>query len=223
MHLLDAAASSFNLTNFVATIGSVVVSILLIIFNTISTRRTIENAAANTSASIQASLENTSATLNSKRIEERKNEIYKALNDLYGPFSQLRQKSNLLYDKFRQNKTHNTSDGRFSTLLYLLENGGPQNLPANDQILLGEIIKIGRLCERLIQSKAGLIDDEVLRTKWFPAAAKHYLIIRLAHNGSLKGSLELYKDSTFPEEISELIENRITLLKKELQDLNKQN
>ena len=107
--------------------------------------------------------------------------------------------------------------------MYLLEKGGPQELAPNDQVLLAEIIKIGRLCERLIQSKAGLIEDENLRTIWFPAAAKHYLIIRLAYNGSLKGALELYQDSTFPDGISILIEHRITALKKELEDLNKIN
>ena len=218
--LLEVSAP-INWINFSASIGSVLVSILLIFFNYKSTKKTINATILNSSNAIAASTKNIEITLNSKRIEERKNEIYKALNELYGPFSQLRQKSNLLYEKFKINKAANSPTGKFSTLLYLLEKGGPQELDPNDQVLLAEIIKIGRLCERLIQSKAGLIDDENLRTIWFPAAAKHYLIIRLAYNGSLKGALELYQDSTFPDGISDLIEKRITALKNELEDLNK--
>jgi hypothetical protein len=81
------------------------------------------------------------------------------------------------------------------------------------------MIKIGGLCEELIQNKAGLIDNEELRRKWFPLAAKHYLIIRLAYNRSLKGEVALYKDSMFPIQIDALIEERISTLQQELKSL----
>ena len=89
----------------------------------------------------------------------------------------------------------------------------------NDKALLAEIIKIGEQCEKLIHDKAGLIDDETLRSEWFPKATKHFLILRLAYMGKLKGQTDLFEDSMFPFEIDGLIQNRINNLRIELKGL----
>ncbi|MFA6057839.1 MAG: hypothetical protein WC756_06560 [Taibaiella sp.] len=228
----NTTANPINWINFAASVGSALVSIAAIIFGYCNSKKALKSAEANilatlntnkeiTERTLETNIKNTEKLIKSKRTEERKSEIYKSLNDLYGPLYQLRQKSNLLYDKFKEGKAN--SDGlseSFSTLSYLLENDGPTDLDANDKALLKEIINIGEKCETLIQDKAGLIEDDTLRKEWFPKATKHYLILRLAHNGSLKGQSELYADSKFPIEMDELIQNRITKLQEELRGLS---
>ncbi len=194
------------------TIASMVISLAAVIISYFNTKSTLASSERNNLTNLRA-----------KNSEDRKDEIYKILNDLYGPFNQLRQKSNLLYQKFIMGKSPNNSNERFSTLLYLLDNDGPGKLSDNDKSLLNEIIQIGNDCEKLIFSKAGLIDAEELRTSWFPKAATHYLIIRLAFQGSLKGNSLVFKDSTFPAEIDNVIEMRIKALHAELGVLNGKN
>lgn len=208
-----------NWVNFAASVGAACVSLAAIIFAYLNNQKTLVESSINIQKTLEANALATDKTIKSKRIEERKNEIYKSLNDFYGPLYQLRQKSKLLYDKFKVNKSANTEKGRFSTLLYLLIEGGPSKLENNDKALLSEIIKIGEQCEKLIHNKAGLIDDENLRSEWFPKATKHFLILRLAYSGRLKGQTDLFFDSMFPTEIDELIEGRINELRQELKKL----
>jgi len=137
------------------------------------------------------------------------------LDEFYGPFYQLRKKSNLIYEKFREKYN---SDPDFSTLTYLLDG---KKFSANEEELLKEIIKIGEECEKLIHSKAGLIDDQNLRTNVIPRASTHFLILRLAHNGNLVGDVIKFKSHVFPKELDGLIEKRRGELEKQLTLLNK--
>lgn len=218
MFLLKAATEApINWTNFWVSIGSIVVSIIVILVSYFNTRATLRSSNKNIERTLAANRENTEMTLRSKRIEEKKNEIYKKLNEFYGPFYQLRSKSQLLYNKFVQKyKSEQTTTEHFRTLTYLLEGGVVEG---NEKILLDEIIKIGEKCEALIHDKAGLIDDEDLRIKWLPMASTHYLILRLAYKGQLHGEAEKFKLHTFPMEIDALIEKRIKELQKELEEL----
>ena len=217
MFLLEAT-TPINWVNFAASIGAVIVSILVILFSARNNRQTLDASKESVVKTLSANRENTEMTLHSKRIEEKKNEIYKKLNELYGPLYQLRSKSQLLYLKFVE-KFKNEIERKgetFRTLTYLLEGG---KVEGNEKILLEEIIKIGEKCEFLIHEKAGLIDDEELRTKWLPKASTHYLILRLAYQGQLHGESEKFKEHTFPIEIDVLIEKRIRELQKALQEL----
>jgi hypothetical protein len=196
MLFLDAAPPTTSNTAIYISIASTVISL----------------------GAILVGIYNNRLNLKAKNKEDRKAEIYKILNDLYGPFGQLRAKSSLLYEKFKTGKKANTGD-QFSTLMYLLEHG-LEGFSENDKALLAEIIKIGGDCEKLIVEKAGLIDDEALRKDWFPKVERHYLIIRLAYQGVLKGQSDLYQDTTFQYEIDGLIEQRIKALHEELGKLN---
>ena len=217
MVILDAS-TPVNELNLYASIGSVLISLTLIIFSYLNTKKTISASIQNTKESIDANNINTRKTLESKRIEEKKAEIYKKLNEFYGPFNQLRLKSQLLYTEFADKFIKSSTDGRFRTLTFLLENG-VSSITGNEKILLDEIIKVGEKCENLIQDKAGLIDDEALRTNWLPKASTHYLILRLAYSDCLKGDAEKFEKHTFPREIDELIEARIKALHKDLEIL----
>jgi len=153
--------------------------------------------------------------LNAKKEEEKRIEIQTKLNEFYGPLYQLRKKSNLIYNEFRK-KYADVVD--FSTLTYLL-NGNTIN--GNEAELLKEIIKIGEKCEELIHSKAGLIDDFNLRTNVIPRATTHFLILRLAHSGNLRGDVDIFKSHVFPKELDGLLEKRRGELEEELNELNR--
>ena len=161
------------------------------------------------------SYQNNIKNLNAKKQEEEKKEIQKRLDEFYGPFYQLRKKSHLIYEKFRENYN---SDSDFSTLTYLLDG---KKFSKNEEELLNEIIKIGEECEKLIHSKAGLIDDTNLRTNIIPRASTHFLILRLAHKGSLIGDVEKFKSHVFPKELDDLLEKRRGELEQDLIKLNK--
>tara|TARA_R110000744_G_scaffold349525_1_gene455179 strand:- start:61 stop:654 length:594 start_codon:yes stop_codon:yes gene_type:complete len=150
-----------------------------------------------------------------KKNENRRNEIYKKLNDFYGPYIQLRKKSHILYQKFQ--KKYRAKDVNFSTLRYLLKG---QSFDENENALLKAIIDIGTKCEDLIQKNAGLIDDDDLRNNLIPKASTHYLLLRLAYEGNLKGDIENFLDSSFPKEIDAKLEDRKIQLENELNKLN---
>ena len=152
--------------------------------------------------------------LNAKKDEEKRIDINRKLNEFYGPLYQLRKKSNLIYEKFREKYN---SDPNFSTLTYLLDG---KKFVGNDAILLEEIIQIGKKCEELIHDKAGLIDDHHLRINIIPRATTHFLILRLAHQNALVGEVEKFRNWTFPKELDDLLEARRKVLEAELNSLN---
>lgn len=145
--------------------------------------------------------------------EDEKKEIYKKLNDFYGPFIQLRNKSHELYQIFRNNNKGN------SPTLKLLLSG--QKLTDNDKTILQEIIQIGEKCEDLILNKAGLVDDDVFRQDILPRAATHFFIIRMAYNELLKGETDRFLEYKFPNELDEWLEGKTEELKGKLRVLNK--
>lgn len=150
----------------------------------------------------------------SKSKDER-DEIYKRLNEFYGPIMQLRKKSFYIYKIYKEKYV--AIDPDFSTLTYLLSG---KTFSGNDDILLKEVIKIGHQCEKLIQKKAGLIDDSKLSSDLLPRAITHYKILNLAYSGHLQGEVEKYKQHTFPTELDEHLERRIAELQGRLATLN---
>lgn len=151
-----------------------------------------------------------------KKKEIRRGEIYKKLNEFYGPFAHLRKKSDILYNKFQED--YRKKDPHFSTLRYLLKG---HKFSPNENSLLEEIIKIGAECESLIYEKSGLIDDEILSKDLIPKASTHYLLLRLAYNGGLNGDITKYADSTFPIQIDVELARRKRELEHELKMLSK--
>lgn len=147
--------------------------------------------------------------IEAEKRKEKRQEIQRKLDEFYGPFLQLRMKSNLLYERF--SKKYREKDSDFSTLSYLLDG---YVFAGNDQTLLKEIISIGKSCEELIHNKAGLIDNSKLRLETIPRATTHYLILKLASEGALIGDTQEFRDLTFPRELDALLEKR----KKELED-----
>ncbi len=179
--------SSTDWTTIISSVGAIIVGLLALFFSHLQIIK----------------------TLKSKKEDEERAEIRKKLDELYGPLLQLRMKSNLLYQKFSENFRNGDPD--FSTLIYLLNN---HNFNGNDDVLLKEIIEIGKKTENLIHEKAGLIDDTNLRNYILPRATTHFLILRLAYQKALIGDINRFKNLTFPKELDNLLEKR----KKELED-----
>lgn len=144
--------------------------------------------------------------------EDEKKEIYKKLNDFYGPFIQLRNKSQELYKIFRDNNM-----GEAPTLKLLLRG---EKLSENDRIILEEIIQIGEKCEDLILNKAGLVDDDIFRQDVLPRAATHFFIIRMAYDEFLKGETDRFLEYKFPNELDEWLEGKTEELQNKLKILN---
>lgn len=193
-----------NLLDYIKDIGPIIVGILALFFAYLQNNKTLAAAAA----------QNT-RTLNAKALEEKRNEIYKKLNEFYGPIIQLRKKSHLLYLKFSERLIK--QDSNFATLPYLLNRG---ELLPNEDILLKEIIEIGTQIETLIHLKAGLIDVPELRLNLIPRASTHFLIMKLAYSRVLSGDANRYMDLTFPRDLDDLLEARKLDLENELKILN---
>ena len=183
----------------------------------------------------------TKAQVEDKKIEEQRKETYKKLNEFYGPFQQYLNESQELYRIFAATKPKG-----FRTLTYLLnrqqvfEDGKTVQLTPADDTILKTIFKIGEKLLDLITSKAGLIDDPVLRNNYQPLMqvsaltdvkglekngllaifATHLMIINLAYKGELSGDPEPYKNYVFPRDLPGIIDKNIDRLAAELTQLN---
>lgn len=155
-------------------------------------------------------------TLDSKSQENERDEIYKKLNDFYGPLLQLRKKSELLYLIFSADLK--SDNPQFRTITHLLEG---RDLTKNQRELLEEIINIGEQCENLIHDKSGLIDDKELRNETLPKFTSHLLMLRMAFKNRLEGKDAKFQSYTFPRNLDKKLEDRIEELQSRLNELNK--
>lgn len=151
-----------------------------------------------------------------KSIEDRRNEIYKKLNEFYGPLLQLRKQSNRLYEIFR--KEYYPKDENFRTLDYLLKK---HKFSFTEKSILSEIIDIGKQCEDLIYSKSGLIDNKELRYEILPKFTSHLRILRMAYNEKLEGKPLDFESYRFPRELDNELQIQIDKLQEELNQLNR--
>lgn len=165
---------------------------------------------------LKTNLTHNENSLNQKNREDEKKEIYKKLNEFYGPFLEMRLKSNHLYERFAKIKKKESGKD-FRTLIFLLEGN---EFIGNDKVLLEEIIKINQKLEEIITEKGGLIDDTKLREDILPRFSAHSLILRLALEKKLQGDIESFQDKTFPREIDDVLKQRINELRERLKKLN---
>jgi hypothetical protein len=200
----EVTDTTFDTIKFIQDLGPVIISVIALITSYILTKKTLV-----------VQKEQTQKTLDAQKDIEARLLIAKKLDEFYGPLLQLRMKSNLLYKKFSEQ--YRVKDSKFATLTYLLQG---KTFKGNDKNLLEEIINLGEESEKLIHSKAGLIDDTELRQTLIPRATTHFLILRLAYRGALTGDAENFKDLTFPKELDDKLEARKKQLEVELANLN---
>jgi hypothetical protein len=148
-----------------------------------------------------------------KQQDDIKKEIYKKLNEFYGPFQQLLGKSRELYEIFTYSRGED-----FRTLVALLEG---EKFVGNDKVLIEQILKVTDKIEEMILSNSGLIDDDDLKALLQRASA-HFTLIRLAYEGRIVGEIDRFKDRIFPRELAPKISSEIARLKRQLEDLNRE-
>ena len=193
IHCQAEASSSFDWLTFLKDIAPIAIGLLAILISWLQIK----------------------SSERQRKEEHLREDINRKLNDFYGPYIQLRKKSQILYLKFKKRYIENDSD--FSTLKYLLKG---HQFEANEKALLEEIINIGLKCEKLIHENAGLIDDPILKNDLIPRASTHYLLLRLAYQGNLSGDMDNFIDSTFPSDIDLKLEKRKNELENWLTKLN---
>lgn len=180
------------------------------------------------------------SVLADKRVEAARKEILLKLNEFFGPFQQLLKRSQELQKLFRADKPND-----FRALTYFLNPNQVYNnevvvLSDNDRLLFDEIVNIGLAMEELIKTKAGLVDDPILRndfgdlidkskitdvtgltdTGLLPLFVTHLFVMRMAYQGKLKGEVEKYGRYVFPKELPLAIERNIIELNNRLAQLN---
>jgi hypothetical protein len=161
-------------------------------------------------------------SLRIQRLQSERNEIYKKLNDFYGPMRLHLKSSKELYDLFAGSITKRLklNPKEFRTLPFLL-NGDELN--ATESALFKQIIAIGKRMEVIIGRNAGLIDDDNLHKDMIKLCT-HIRIIRMAYNKEfLTGSEKevLLECKTFPNDITKSIDKTFYEFKNRLNKLNK--
>lgn len=150
-----------------------------------------------------------------KNNEDEKKEIYKKLNDFFGPFQAIRKKNKLIYDIFVSKYRENNPN--FRTLHYFLDGN---ELVGNERLLFEEILKNNDVLEKILIEKAGLVDSAELRKHFFPKFLAHCYIIKMAYNKQLIGETQRFKEHTFPKGIDDHIEEEFNNYKQRLVELN---
>ena len=153
-------------------------------------------------------------SIDAKREDDKRKEIETKLNEFYGPFLQLRKRSELLYSIFV--KKFKDADPTYRTLNHLLSG---KKFEGNDKVLLEQIIEIGDESLKLINTKAGLIDDENLRDQLIPQFCNHLIILKLAYQGDFEGEIDRFHDYVYPQTLIDAIHQRFNQLQYELNQI----
>ena len=143
--------------------------------------------------------------------EYERKEIYKKLNEFYSPLLMLRGISNALHSTFKNGRD-------FRTLIKLLEG---EEYDGNDRAILKEILLISEQCKKIILEKSGLIDDDELREIHIPKLLNHFMIIQKAFDKEIVNEISRFEDYVFPNEIDEILLNKIKDLQSRLIELNR--
>lgn len=151
-------------------------------------------------------------TLKQLRLGDEKKEIFKKLNEFYGPYQQKLETSRQLYDKLKEGKPAD-----FRTLTFLLDGN---KFSGNDKAIYEEIRKITDELEELRMEKGGLVDELDLQ-KLLAKAGAHYRIISMAYDDKLKGETKRFEDYVYPRELNNSISDKINRLQQRIVELNK--
>ena len=161
-------------------------------------------------------------SLKLQRLQSERNEIYKKLNDFYGPMRLHLKSSDELYKLFSKSviKRLNLDPKKFRTLPFILDGN---SFNKTESALFAQIISIGEKMEQIIGSSAGLIDDDDLHKEMIKLST-HLRIIRMAYNNEFLTGKEkevLLECKTFPNDITGEIDKTFYEFKKRLDKLNR--
>jgi hypothetical protein len=142
-----------------------------------------------------------------KANEDELQALQRKLDEFYGPFVELSESSRLLSQDLR----HRLKDPQYRMLVYLTKPGWFDGLGVADQSLVGQVCENGDQLARLIDEKAGLIDQVLV--PYFGRARTHYRMLRLAIDRKLGNNEEFVKPYVFPEQLPEVVALEIDRIK----------
>ncbi len=209
---------SFNFLKLIIDLAPLIVSIIALLLSFVLSKRSLmqkekelEQDFKLREKEIQNEHKLKEKDFKEKIREFERNEIYKKLNDFYGPLLVLRKSSIELHNTFKNGEHYRTVDA-------LVEG---RSYEGNDKVLIEEIIKIGKQCKQIVIDYAGLIDDELLRREYIPKLLNHVTIIEKAYNRELKGEVDRFHDYVFPIEIDSILDNKVTEMQERLKVLSR--
>ncbi len=237
MILLQTSTTTTVANPYILALIALIGPIAVVIISWLNTKITAKMQREMSDNTVKLQRELTEMNLDEKRIEEKRKEISKRLDDFYGPLQQYLNKSHDLYEIFKRGKPAN-----FRTLTYLLDkeqifpDGTKVKLTDNDKVIFSEIIAIGKKIEELILSKASLSDDSRLTYHYEPSQEEktvipednsgllsllgtHLLVIRHAYEDRIIGQAADYKNRVFPRAITKILKENVDRLNKELSEL----
>lgn len=193
--------------DYVIVISPVLISIVALFFSYLANRK----LAKQKEKELQKDFKLKETDLLEKIKEYERKEIYKKLNEFYSPLLMLRSTSKELHDTFKNGR-------KFRTLTELL---GGSSYDGNDLVVLDEILRIGNKCKEIIFNNSGLIDDVRLRDTHIPKLLNHFLIIQKAFDGEIKDDVQRFENYVFPNEIDDILKNKVEELQQRLITLNR--
>ncbi len=182
------------------------------------------------------------ATVEEARIAKQEAFIESALSEFYYPTLGYLQVSRSLYRLLTAGKPED-----FRLVSHLLnpqqtyEIDGirqPLFLSDSDKSLITEIIQIEAKLEDVFLTKSGFVEDSSLIHEYEPnpditdveldvksiglisLAIAHFRVLRLAHEGQLKGDTKTYQQFVFPRELPVKISENIEKLRKQLNSIS---
>ena len=149
-------------------------------------------------------------TLLQKAHEEEIKDIQEKLNTFYGPVRQLLATSERLTELFKVARAP-----KYRTLIALIEG---VKFDGNDGVLLKQIIDVTQQVDELIVKNSGLIDGSL--QPLMAKASTHFRLMRLAHEGHLKGEANRFSEVVYPNELNARIDDEILRLQSRITELN---
>ena len=237
MILLQTSTTTTVANPYILALIALVGPIAVVVFSYVNNRITAKLQRDLSDKTVELQRELTGMNLEEKRIEEKRKDVSKKLDEFYAPFQLYINKSYELNKIFKKGKPQD-----FRALTYLLDPNqeypgfGRIILTDNDKVIFNEILEIGKKIEELSIAKAGLVDDPRLAYKYIPSAeytdikfegdngllallSAHLLVIRHAYEGRIIGQVDDYKNYVFPLEINNILKENINRLNEELSNL----
>jgi hypothetical protein len=171
--------------------------------------------------SLRSNLSMALRTLKEKGREEERKVIREKIDQFFGPFILLREKSKSLYDDLflarrgsDETREFAGPDGRYRTVLALVRG---YQFNAADKALLEQITAIGQETATLVQTKMGLVDDEQLRGVLSKATVHFWVMQQLMQGKFIKD--EQFGRFVFPRELDDQVKARLAKLNNRLAEL----
>ncbi len=137
-------------------------------------------------------------TIREKQREDRRKDIYRKLNEFYGPCAILLRESRMWHDLFKKNES-------FRTLTRLLN---AEQYLGNDAVLLEEVMRTTARISELIVDKAGLVEERESETDLVNLLSKaraHYRLLQLAYEKKLSMEADRFAEYVYPQDLDEAI------------------